>query len=145
MESLADNLLGLLVVAGWQEQVSSAQETFVTKFGDKLGVIAKLAIQLNKAVGEDITSGDLEAVSIDPDTVFDPEIMDDVYADERPRKRKNRVNGRAIATIDMGLQRIARRLGREGNECETTMVLKPKVVLSSALEDVVNVEEVMKQ
>jgi len=135
-----NHLIDLLVVAGWPESGSKALNTFVETFGNRLSVIGKLVLQLNKAVGEDITSGDLETIFVPPDAAFDPAIMDDAYADERPRRGKTSVEERVVATTDMGLQRMARRY-REGRyECETMIVLKPKVVLYSALEDVVNVE-----
>ena len=139
MASFVNHLINLLVVAGWQP-ASEARDTFLAAFGNRLLVIGKLAIQLNKAVGEDITSGDLEAISVPPDAAFDPAIMDDAYADERARRGKASVEKRVVATTDMGLHRMARRY-REGKyECETMIVLKPKVVLYSALEDVMNVE-----
>jgi hypothetical protein len=139
MASFVNHLINLLVVAGWQP-ASEARDTFLAAFGNRLLVIGKLAIQLNKAVGEDITSGDLEAIFVPPDTVFDPATMDGAYADERHRRGKTSVEERVVVTTDMGLHRMARRY-REGKyECETIIVLKPKVVLYSALEDVMNVE-----
>jgi hypothetical protein len=132
MAYFLDHLIRLLIVAGYTEQTS--RENFVEAFGDRLSAIGKLAAQLNKVLGEDITSGDLELISVCPNTIFEPATMDDAYhADDRFGEGKNLADKRVASTSDVGLQRMTRGF-REGKwEYETIIALKPKVVLYSAL------------
>jgi len=123
MMQITKYMINVLVLArrGHQSQVT---DQFMTKFRDRMATIGKLAFRLNKAVGEEVISGDLQAVCIPPDTRFDPTTMDDTYAKE-PHANNT---GLVLCTCGLGLSRYVKVEG-------TFILLKPKIILDSLLEE----------
>jgi hypothetical protein len=72
-------LLGVLVIAGW----STRQHDQQRQFERRLPPVFKAVQDLHKALGEDITSIDMEIAIIDPDEAFNPTYMEDGYGNTR--------------------------------------------------------------
>ncbi|KIL66433.1 hypothetical protein M378DRAFT_75212 [Amanita muscaria Koide BX008] len=107
----------------------SRGKSLPSQYQEKVEDIAKRALELHRIVGKDVTSMDLVTYTVPSDTQFDPSQMDDTEgsADETG-------SDRVICTLEMGLQyRKRAELGKQGGE-QYGITLKPKVVLSAALE-----------
>ncbi|KAI5980574.1 hypothetical protein EDD15DRAFT_2393142 [Pisolithus albus] len=81
-----------------------------SKFSDKISFLVTLAVRVNKIVGEDVTSGDLEVLATS---------MEDVY-----NEASSGTGARVLCTTDLGLRKRVR----------LTTLLKPKVALESVVE-----------
>lgn len=109
--------------------VSEAHSFMSNKFSNKLCGVVTQALQLSRAIGEEITSMELNAIVIAPGEDFDSTAMD-MY--EETAKGQPKQNGLAnvICTTDIGL-----RISPGPREGVATYILKPKVVLASTLEE----------
>ncbi|TFK45169.1 hypothetical protein BDQ12DRAFT_718262 [Crucibulum laeve] len=126
---ICDYLVDLASVVGWTDHVSKAQE-LIGVFKERIHVITDLSLRLNNMIGEDANLDDLEPMLIKADTLFNPDIMEDAYAeDDQESSANNWMAERAMCTTDMGLQIAAR-----GNGI-ATVILKPKIILCSILEE----------
>jgi hypothetical protein len=106
------------LVAGFEDLEAEGQ---LGKLKERVIVIIKLALQVQNAVAEAITSMDLEPFTVDPGTLFDPDYMEDSYAGN---DNSDATDEPIIATTELGL----------GRRCPRMVFLKPKVILRSALE-----------
>ena len=128
---LVDRLINVLVTAGWAGSIEQVRTAIVTKFWDRLVVVAKQAIRLRKTIGEDIISSDYKVLYVKQGDEFDPAIMDDAYAEEPSNSQSGtRISGGVLCS-ELGLWRITKE-NRENGRVES-IVLKPKVVLHSEL------------
>lgn len=128
-------LADVLNAVGWKGSRTEAYEIFTTNFAERLTVVIDLALRLNKAIGEDITSGDLIATAIPPDVDFDPSTMEDINAEgsrSKPKDGKTRAEG-VLCTIGLGLG-LVKKSGGE-NIWEERTLMKPSVVLESSLSE----------
>jgi hypothetical protein len=96
----------------------------LAKFEERLVVIVNLALRLQHAIGEAITSMDLEFLMIPPKTPFDPSWMEDTYASDEDSDTRGEI---IVATTELGLKRVEQGLDK-------MVLVKPKVILRSALE-----------
>jgi hypothetical protein len=112
---LKENLIDALHVAGWTEMGPKAQNKLAA-FDERLAMIVKLALRLNRNLGEDF-----EAVVVNPEKVFEPRTMEDAYDEE---SQETTGEDHVVCTTDVGLR------AAEGQG----VVVKPKVVLRSMLQ-----------
>jgi hypothetical protein len=112
---LEENLIDALHVAGWAETGPEAHNTLAA-FDERLTMIVKLALRLNRTLGED-----WEAAVVSPDQKFESKRMDDAYDDETADEDY------VVCTTDVGLRAV------DGGGA----VVKPKVVLRSMIQEVV--------
>jgi hypothetical protein len=124
-------LLNILVTAGWAGSIEQVRTAIVTKFRDRLVVVAKQAIRLRKTIGEDIISSDYDVLYVKQGDEFDPAIMDDAYAEEPSNSQLDRRISVGVLCSELGLRRITKE-NRENGRTES-LVMKPKVVLHSEL------------
>ncbi|TFK76457.1 hypothetical protein BDN72DRAFT_785370 [Pluteus cervinus] len=120
----------ILITAGYKGDPASLQEAVLNSFQARLTDVALSTRRLNQAIGEGVTSCDLEVSYILPSSDFDPTCMEDAYAghtdaDGAPSEEKT------LCTTDLGLNRIEKLQGSDGQSKETCL-LKPKVVLLSS-------------
>ena len=113
MKQIIHELSAVLNVAGCSDQGLS------TEFGEELLEITTLAIRLQSAVGESITSMDLEPYILPPDIMFDADRME---SDDGNEVR----GGTIVGTTGLGLIQA---LGGK----DRTVLVKAKVLLHSAL------------
>ncbi|KAI0090872.1 hypothetical protein BDY19DRAFT_992273 [Irpex rosettiformis] len=120
----------LLLVAG----SSTFQiDTLISRRRDGFRSIVESAINLRKAIGEDIVSCDFETVLIHPGDVFDGSGMETAY--ESGSKDSGSGAGKVICTSAMGLRRCKKTKmnGKGENQWDVAVLQKPQVVLESAI------------
>ena len=127
-----NGLLSVLVTASWSTRESDQHH----QFERRLPPIFKAVQDLRKALGEDVTSMDMEVAIIDPGDAFDPTYMEDGYGDARAssgsgKKTPEKVSG----TTGLGLQKISMKRTSKGPVPHSEMVLFPKVVLEGTVKE----------
>jgi len=128
-EFLKQVLRNLLIALGW-----SARGPHVPtppQFEERIDIIAKKAIEVQQVIGKGITSVDLQAHAIPFEEWFEPSSAIDAYEEGE--------EGPVLCTVELGLQseKIVALAGNAGTEQkESAMILKPKVVLVSALDGI---------
>jgi hypothetical protein len=127
LPDLAEALANILVAAGYKEGPVAALQRIMTRFSDPIGTLIKLAQDLNKNVGEGVTSCDLEVLYISPDIPFHAANMEDALG-----AASRDSNEKVICTTDLGLVRAERLSGAIAHWNEYVL-LKPKVILPSGL------------
>ncbi|KAF8632442.1 hypothetical protein AX15_001884 [Amanita polypyramis BW_CC] len=123
--------LNLLIGIGWSLRGPDA--TIPPQYEEKIDDIAKKALELHNIIGKGVTSRDLDVYTILSESPFDPAGMDNAYG---KGGRDSTSQCPVLCTVDMGLRykRIVMP-GTSGDEQEEAgTVLKPKVVLVSALD-----------
>ncbi|KAJ7137619.1 hypothetical protein C8R43DRAFT_1109881 [Mycena crocata] len=123
--SLLVSLVDVLILTKPMNEPPS-RRTIEAVFGDRIAAIARLVLQLNKAVGTEVVSEDLEAVTVIPGGKFEPKTMENMWAedDDTPGAPES-----VICTTALGL-RMRRDNGRDG-----LLIMKPKVLLPSILKE----------
>ncbi|KAH7883406.1 hypothetical protein F5I97DRAFT_1815960 [Phlebopus sp. FC_14] len=125
---ISDTLVIIMVAAGCTKTYEEAYREFAQKFGERISNIVKMAIRLNKAMGEEVTSADLWPTHAPAGEQFDGSNMEDFEGQEA--QNRNAV----LCTTALGLQRSERVTVGENFEFKTTILLKPKVALESVAE-----------
>ncbi|KAG6901752.1 hypothetical protein C0995_008317 [Termitomyces sp. Mi166 len=131
-----DAIINILLVANAVLSHDELLKTIETRFAERIAIIVRGAQKLRKAIGEEVTSCDLEVIFInhDSDTPFSRTQMDDAFAG-------NFENGKdepepVLCTMELGLQKFERRPGKEVI-WEDTILLRPKIALRSGIEEMV--------
>ena len=123
----------MLVTAGCTADPPTIQEVLRSRFCDRMSTLIDLTIRLRQALGEEITSGDLEVIYIPFDHAFDSGTMEDISGQNMTRRTKQ--NDRVLCTTELGLQRTVRTGMKDyDRSCQTTNLLKSKVALVSVTE-----------
>ncbi|KAF8161577.1 hypothetical protein B0H34DRAFT_653515 [Crassisporium funariophilum] len=132
---MAEAFANILVAAGLKDTPAALHEQIMTCFGERIQLVMKYAQQLNKKIGEGITSCDLEALYIAPDVTYNSGSMEDYLGadDLSPAKPQEQV----LCTTDLGLVRAEKVSGTTG-EWQESVLLRPKVVLPSGLVGIVS-------
>ena len=128
--NLANTLVEVLIVAGLKATYDQIYEEVMTRFGEKLTNVTRAALALNRVIAKEITSADLEPITVSWDTAFDSAAMDDINGEEGLKAGVERV----LCTTDLGLQRVVKLSKGDESEWQTTRLLKPKVALESTIE-----------
>ena len=128
-------LLSVLIIAGWSTREPDQEH----QFERRLPPIFRAIQDLRKALGEDVTSMDMEVAIIDPGDPFNPTYMEDRYGDTRAssvsgKKTLEKVSG----TTGLGLHKISMKHTSKGPVPHSEMVLFPKVVLESTVKEVMD-------
>lgn len=124
----------LLLVAG----SSTFQiDALIQRRRDNFRAIVESAINLRKAIGEDIVSCDFETVLIHPGDAFEGASMDNAY--DSTSKEQPPAVAKVVCTSAMGLRRCKKisGSGKSENQWDVTVLQKPQVVLESAILSVV--------
>ncbi|KAL4079004.1 hypothetical protein J3A83DRAFT_4086569 [Scleroderma citrinum] len=130
---ILSGLADILLAAGCNASQSELVSALSVKFGDKVSFLVAQAIRVNKIIGEDVTSGDLEILTIPPATVFDNLSMEDVYNEG---VLTHSGGARVLCTTDLGLLKRVRvgTTGEKERQWAVTTLLKPKVALESVVD-----------
>jgi predicted nucleic acid-binding Zn-ribbon protein len=129
-KTIATHLVDILIMAGYQGSHQAAVEKVFGTFSDKINVIITASLRLNLAIGEEISSCDLEPMGVQAGDLFDPSKMDDIGGDHGFRKTEDRV----LCTTEVGLRRVQKQTKENRSSIETKLLLKPKVALESIVE-----------
>jgi hypothetical protein len=122
----------VLITAGHRDTRARLAAALESRFGEALKRIAQVALRLRKAIGEDITSGDIAAFCVQGGAVFDPAKMEDGHGDGPGHGGET---SRVLCATHLGLRR-AERVSRGGERVvEERVILKPKVALQSLLDE----------
>ncbi|KZP28389.1 hypothetical protein FIBSPDRAFT_679257, partial [Athelia psychrophila] len=122
-------LADILIRAKCQLSPLGAVEALTSTFGDRIYAIIDAALNINRILGEEITSGDFEIVACQGGVAFDPTSMEDVAPDVPLHDERNIV----LCTTEMGLRRESWEVKDGQRVQEITLLLKPKVALESVL------------
>lgn len=118
----------LLLVAG--SSVSQI-DSIVSRRREGFRAIVVSAINLRKAIGEDIVSCDFETVLIHPGDVYDGSNMMNAY--ESATKEQASSSGKVVCTSAMGLRRCKKVSGKADTQWDVAVLQKPQVVLETAM------------
>lgn len=124
-----DAFVNVLIASGFNGSQSMLHEIITTKFAQRIAGVVQMAVRLNKAIGEDVTSCDLEAIYVGPNDAFDVSTMDDAFGRELDGSQEQ-----VVCTTDLGLFRTERAAGGV-KQWQNTVLLKPKIVLRSGIEE----------
>ncbi|KAJ7905236.1 hypothetical protein B0H13DRAFT_1881244 [Mycena leptocephala] len=120
-----DAFVNVLLTAGFKSSSAALHALVAQRFADRISALVRLALGLNKAVGAEVTVCELKTLSAAPGVAFDAGTMIDI------------VDGAAqpgeavLCTCELGLSRSDKIDG----VWTKTVLLKPKVVLPSGLEE----------
>ena len=131
---MAEVLANVFIAAGFKESLTALQLQIVTCFGERIHLVMQCAQQLNKTIGEGVTSCDLEPLYIESEIPFDGHTMDDSLNTSGPLIPSDE---KVLCTTDMGLGRAEKISGTSGEWHEVTL-LKPKVILPSRLLELID-------
>ena len=124
VHNLAEELVDIIVAAGHRENPSSIRQIIMSSFPDVLGEIIDSAKELNRMIGEGVTSFDITVAFVKPNTLYDPAHM--VLVDgSTPGNARERI----VCTTDLGLVGIK----KTPNSTDTSVMLRAKVILPSML------------
>jgi len=123
---LTAGLRAILMAASWE--VTAEDE--VRSFEAKVEAIFKAVLDVRTAIGEKVTSADMEVNVVRPGSPFIKAMMEDAYSSNKPEARFESV----IATTGIGLWRVAPANG----PTVYTIVLSPKIVLDSTLKSLLD-------
>lgn len=128
---LLSGLADILLAAGCNASQAELVTALSSKFREKVLFLVTLAVRVNKIVGEDVTSGDLEVLTVPPASLFDPANMEDVY-----NEAASGTGARVLCTTDLGLRKRVRisMTGEKEKQWAVTTLLKPKVALETVVE-----------
>ncbi|KAG6885088.1 hypothetical protein C0993_005971 [Termitomyces sp. T159_Od127] len=124
IDALLNTIIDILKVAGYLEHDSSA---FLRQFKGNINSVVDSVLKLQDAVGS-ITHMDILPVTVGRKSNFCPETMTNCYAAEAGDTVSK--SDKVLATTELGLEQKVNNL--EGS-IHGTILLKPKVVLRSAL------------
>ena len=134
---MAEVLANVFIAAGFKESLAALQLQIVTCFGERIHLVMQCAQQLNKTIGEGVTSCDLEPLYVESEIPFNTHTMDDSLNTSADPSTPSSGDEKVLCTTDMGLGRAEKISGTSGEWHEVTL-LKPKVILPSRLLELID-------
>lgn len=134
LSNVDEMVLNVLIVSGFRcpNEESKADARQRLRVGGLSGIV-DMALRLNSAIGEEASSMNIIPLIIPGEVNFDPATMDNYYGDYPDGKKIAGAvnNGCVIGTVGMGL----RRLSSESESLRGEILLRPKVVLKSVMQE----------
>ena len=124
---ISKDIAEVLIVAGYRRVAEEVTDEVAQKFGHRINAIVGTALRLNKILGGNITSCDLNLILVSQGSTFNPATAEDIGEGASPQKAADPV----LCTTEVGLNRTVR--DPKGGKMETVL-LKPKVALQSVTE-----------
>ena len=118
------------MIASWTS-LSSDHEDF---YGNRLPSIFKVIYELRMAIGEKVTSADLDIFGFECDTIYDPAVMDDAYVDGRQSSGK-RAPEAIVGTTGIGLEEVIAKRSAKDTILQSQIIIPAKIVLWSTLNE----------
>jgi len=121
-------LLDIFAFAGWPTPNTNQKNLFEEQFPPIFNAIR----DLRKALGEDITSIDIEVATIDPGTTFDSAFMDNGW----PALTKESASDIISGTTSLGLKKVIMKPSTEGDSLtpNADVICRPKVILERTVQ-----------
>jgi hypothetical protein len=126
-DTLLRQIIDVLVLANWRAAERSHWKALEVKFGQQLASITQLALELNRDMGVNVVSDDLQPAIFYPGTKFNPLTMEEAYPDDEAGMDSELV----LCTTGLGIWK------RTGNNRQSEMILKPRVMFRAALEQLI--------
>jgi len=117
----------ILLIAKCQLDRSQTAEK-LNKFRDRIDTIVTAALHLNRVLGEQVTSSDLEIIRYTNGVEFDPTVMEDAEGTDE-NIQPSEIEGTVLCTTELGLRRVIKVAKADANEFQSQILLKPKVAL----------------
>lgn len=115
----------ILITAGYDGTTESVQKELNDQFRNRLLEVVGLARRLSQAMGEGVTSCDLEINYVASNHPLEPVTMEDAWAKSTGAGEPD-PDDRVLCTTDLGLNRIEKLPGKD--KANISVLLKPKVV-----------------
>ena len=128
-QDLLDGLLDIFAFARWPTPNANQKNLFEEQFPPIFNAIR----DLRKALGEDITSIDIEVATIDPGTTFDSAFMDNGW----PALTKESTLEIVSGTTGLGLKKVIMKPSMEGASLapNANVIYRPKVILERTVQE----------
>ena len=139
-EYFLDAFITILVAAGLKQKPSHIIDTIQTRFSGDIDKIIKKSQELNRVLGEDVTSCELEMLYIEPDQDYNEATMEDTFQDQSVKENGITAEG-VLCTTDLGLIRLEKGKDKNTNSWKEHVLLRPKIVLQSKLNAIVVSDE----
>ncbi|KAG1846567.1 hypothetical protein DFJ58DRAFT_663757 [Suillus subalutaceus] len=130
MPYLTGHFSNVMLAAGCSVEPEILRASVEKKLSDRIVLLFKLALQLNKIMMEEITSADLRTVTVPFETTYSVEQMEDAYVDGDPAADGVRV----LCTTDLGLRRMTRLTTSGDKQWDDKLLLRPKVALKTVVD-----------
>ncbi|TFK33570.1 hypothetical protein BDQ12DRAFT_657855 [Crucibulum laeve] len=142
LDGLLSYILDLQLIAGWR--VNEADKlASVGTLKERLTPIVKSVFEVKSAIGEGITSADMDPLIIPPGEPFNPTTMENAYEEHR-QKISEEESRRGIivgCTTEMGLRMaVMRKLTNGTLQPHSETILKPKIITEATLLEAVGAE-----
>ncbi|KAH8818667.1 hypothetical protein DL96DRAFT_1749744 [Flagelloscypha sp. PMI_526] len=126
VERFTSTLAEVLDLAGWSKAPLDMRNTVLADCKLRITVICSAALKLNKMLGEQITSVDLETYHIRGGEAFDRSLMHDMFEENLGEK-----GCMVLGTTNLGIKQRERR----GDEVIEVGLVQPKVVLLATFQN----------
>jgi hypothetical protein len=99
-----------------------------------VSTILNMWMQLRTAIHEGVTTTEMEVFGVNPNDIYQDEMMSDIYADTEHVQQPDLESeeGRILCAVGMGLKRS---VIRNGDGIQRDIILKAKVAFPSVLLD----------
>ena len=126
---LYNKLQSVLKIASWATRTPENEKSY----GQRLPSIFKAINELRIAIGEKVTSVDLDIFVFECDKAYDPSLMDDGYSDGR-QSSGTRAPEAIIGTTGFGLGKVVVVRGAK-DVLQVQSLIPAKIVLTSTLNE----------
>ncbi|KAJ7263613.1 hypothetical protein B0H12DRAFT_1230903 [Mycena haematopus] len=124
--SLLQNIADVVNLTRSGNEESLSRKKIEAAFGDRIEVVLRLVLDLNRDMGTRIVSDELEAVLIDSGTRFDSQTMESMWPPEGVGKFRE--SELVVCTTGLGLRKK-----QDGGAFGGAVFMKPTVLLRSTL------------
>ncbi|KDQ56339.1 hypothetical protein JAAARDRAFT_70653 [Jaapia argillacea MUCL 33604] len=132
---IAERLIDILLVAGCKSNLKQINDTVKSKLLEKIKGVVSSSLDINKLMGQDILSCDLDATWASPEEAYDSAWMVDIDPEQTEKKEGAREVPRVLATVELGVGRMDKvKADDDEDEWEDTAIVRAKVVLESMVE-----------
>ena len=141
VNSIHDEMIsGISTLVGYAGYASELPPDTTFEWINNVRSIILASLTLRNAVGEKISSRDLEVITHPLGTTFDPKTMVNGFDDGRKPPRKSADSKEVLSTTDLGLKSSRGIMKEYGTEYTTEILLKPKVALRSIAREALGIK-----
>ena len=123
---VSDTLVVTMVAAGCTKSYDDAYRLFTQKFGERVSNVVKMAVRLNKVMGEEVSSADLWPTNAAAGDKFDRTKMEDFEGQDGQQAGKL-----VLCTTALGLYRSEKIAVGDSVDFKNAILKRPKVALES--------------